>query len=217
MWVYRVEKPHRNPKHQRQPRVVDIEYSPQYALRGTHLQRLATVHRVPLFEGYTMPSVDSDSDTSAMFKQVILRPLSVPINDDPADIQLVEAFSPLCAEGDGATAYTRAWAEFSERQQALASKAQELAVDRLEWPSIWETAEVVEELHDMYLEKARVDAADAADGDASEMPSCELDPEWCHDRDKPRVSVEQYTAFIGAKVAVNLEGIGKVCGHVILR
>ena len=207
MWVYRIEKPHRNPGQQQRARFIDLEFSQQYSLHGTHLQRLATEFRVPLFEGYTMPSQDTCSETAAMFKQLVLRPLSVPCNDEPPDIQLVQAFSPLCAPGDGATAYGRSWLPFSAQQRASAEVARLRFLDRHEYPSIWETAEVCEALHAMYVKQA---AADEEDGQTDEAaPSRELDPEWCPDRDKPRATVEQYTAHVGEDVAVNLEGIAR--------
>jgi hypothetical protein len=207
MWVYRIEKPHRNPGQQQRARFVDLEFSPQYSLHGTHLQRLASELRVPLFEGFTMPSQDTCSETAAMFKQLLLRPLSVPCTDEPADIQLVQAFSPLCAPGDGATAYGRSWLRFSAQQRANAEVARLRFLDRHEYPSIWETAEVCEALHEMYLAQA---AADEEDGQPDVAPPAQvLDPEWCPDRAKPRATVEQYTAHVGEDVAVNLEGIAR--------
>ena len=208
MWVYRIEKPHRNPGQKQAPRFIDLEFAPHYTLRGTHLQRLATEFRVPLFEGYTMPSKDSDSETAAMFKQLVLRPLSVPCDDEPADVNLLKAFAPVCAPGDGGTAYTRSWQGFSAQQSKHAVVARLRFLDRYEWPSIWETEEVLGTLHDMYLEQAAKDAESGGE-DAALQGSCGLDPDWCHDRAKPRATVEQYTALVGEEVAANLEGIAR--------
>ena len=36
-----------------------------------------------------------------------------------------------------------------------------------------------------------------------------LDPEYCHDKDKPRSTMEQYVSLVGAEVATNLEGIAR--------
>ena len=208
MWVYRIEKPHRNPNQKQCPRFIDLEFASQYALRGTHLQRLATEFRVPLFEGYTMPSTDSDSETAAMFKQLVLRPLSVPCDDEPADVNLLKAFAPVCAPGAGRTAYTRSWQDFSTQQSKHAVVARLRFLDRYEQPSLWETAEVQETLHDMYLEQAAKDAESGGEDDSAQA-SCGLDPDWCHDRAKPRATVEQYTSLVGEDVAANLEGIAR--------
>ena len=91
MWVYRIEKPHWNPGQRPQRRFIDMEFSLSYALHGTHLQRLATELRVPLFEGYTMPSSLKTAETAALFKQLVLRPIAVPRNSEPVDIQLVHS------------------------------------------------------------------------------------------------------------------------------
>ena len=207
MWVYRIEKPHRNPNQKKPPRFVDLEFAPHYALRGTHLQRLATEFRVPLFEGYTMPaSIQGYKETAAMFKQLLLRPLSVPCEDAPADVNLLKAFAPVCAPGDGSDAYTRSWFEFSTEQREHAATARLRFLDRHELPSIWETAEVQETLHEMYLEQATADA-DFVDECEDAAASRGLDPEWCHDRAKPRATVQHYTALIGDDVAANLEAL----------
>lgn len=38
---------------------------------------------------------------------------------------------------------------------------------------------------------------------------CSPDPPHCHDRSKPRATVQQYTSLIGVDVAVNLEGVAR--------
>ena len=107
MLVYRIEKPHRNPGQKQTPRFIDIDISPSYQLHGTHAQRLATEFRVPQFEGFTMPSSNVCSETAALFKQLLLRPLAVPGGDEPADVQVEKAFALLCPPPDGATAFKR--------------------------------------------------------------------------------------------------------------
>jgi len=146
MYVYRVEKPHRRPDQRERPRFIDIEFAAHYSLRGTHRQRLATEFRVPLFEGFTMPSSDVDSETAAMYKQLLLRPLSVLASDDPEDIRIAKAFAPLSspqAEGAGlrsaagAQAFTRNWLVFAQAQQHTAMEGRRRFMDRYEWPSLW--------------------------------------------------------------------------------
>ena len=47
--------------------------------------------------------------------------------------------------------------------------------------------------------------AELADKDMS--GGGEADPAHCHDKEKPRATMAQYVALVGADVAVNLEGI----------
>ena len=208
MWVYRVEKGHRNPQHKPTRRFIDLPFAAHYSLHGTHEQRLASEFRVPLFEGFTMPSQLVCSETAALFKQLLLRPLSVHQSEDPADVQLVEAFAPTCAPGDGATAFSRSWLEFAHLQRRRALDGRHRFLDRYEWPSIWETAEVQEALHQMYLEKLS-ETDDNERGEEEATLGDELDPEWCPDRGKPRATVELYTALVGEDVAANLEGLAR--------
>ena len=59
---------------------------------------------------------------------------------------------------------------------------------------MWETLEVQTSLHEMYL-AARAENTEAGSDD-DELPADDaVDPAWCHDKDKPRVTMEQYTAF----------------------
>ena len=97
MWVYRIEKPRGWAEERASPRYVDIEFAERYSMHTTHLQRLATEFRVPLFEGFTMPSSNVDSETAAMYKQLLLRPLSVPQSDVPEEVKVRNAFAPLCS------------------------------------------------------------------------------------------------------------------------
>ena len=66
-----------------------------------------------------------------------------------------------------------------------------------EWPSVWETQEVQEELFGLYQARAR--------GGDEEIDS--LDPAHCPDKDKPRATARQYVSMIAMQVAPNLDGI----------
>jgi hypothetical protein len=212
MWVFRIERPAKKARH----RFIDIEFVPTYALRNTHLQRLASDFRVPLFEGFTMPSGDADSETAALYKQVLLRPLAVEENEDVApDLKLIEAFAPTCVPAsnnlgsrslEGRSAFTRNWEQFAQVQEGEALQARAQLLDRYEWPSLHETQEVYETFHGMYMEDlGDQDEAMIAPGDDTNA----FDPEYCHDRAKPRVSMAQYVALVGMDVAENLEGIAR--------
>ena len=91
MWVYRIEKPpRRGPEKRVQHRYIDVEFSSLCALRSTHLLRLATEFRVPALEGNTMPSASLCSESSALFKQLLLRSIAVSErSDESPDLRLL--------------------------------------------------------------------------------------------------------------------------------
>ena len=164
-----------------------------------------------------MPSCDADSETAALYKQVLLRPLAVGEDDEVApDLKLIEAFVPTCVPAsssnpssrslEGRNAFTRNWEQFAKVQEGQALQARALLLDRYEWPSLHETKEVYETLHGMYVEDLgdHDEAMAAPDDDAHA-----LDPEYCHDRAKPRMDLAQYVALVGVDVAENLEGIAR--------
>ena len=100
MWVYRIERPAlqgARAAFERQ-RFIDMPFAVDYVLHGSHLQRMATELRVPLFEGFTMPPSVHDSETAAYYKQLLTRPLFVPAGGDAAESKLLSAFMPLCEE-----------------------------------------------------------------------------------------------------------------------
>ena len=102
-----------------------------------------------------MPSATVCSESAALYKQLLLRPLAVTASEQPADVQLAEAFADLCPLPDGATAFNRGWLEFSSQQTTDAAAGRHRFLDRYEWPSVWETAEVQKTLLDMHLEEQK--------------------------------------------------------------
>ena len=209
MWVFRIEKTSGRTSASKRPRFIDVEYAAEYSLSASHMQRIATEFRVPLFQGFTMPATGMDSETAAMYKQILLRPTSVPICDQPEDLRVVAAFQRFCApttntELDrskaGANAFTRSWLTYARGQEEHAMEARRRFLDRYEWPSIWETQEVHDELHSMWLLDPGADEEDTHTAPGNP------EPDQCPDRDKPRVTMEQYVALIGEDVAANLEG-----------
>ena len=156
MRVFRVEKPARaGASRPPRPRFIDIEFAPHDALCTTHSQCIAAAFRVPLFEGFTMPPKLVVSETAALYKQRLLRPLEVAAYEEPEDVRLVKAFVPLgracwtsgqSRSGAGATAFTRNLLTFAEDQQHHALEARRRHMNRYEWPSLWEPAEIYPEL-----------------------------------------------------------------------
>ena len=198
MWVYRVEKAAACGS--RRPRHVCIDFASTYSLHNSHEQRLATSFRVPNFQGFTMPSSTVDSETAAMFKQLLHRPdLRVSHADCSEGDPLVHAFAKLVEqppEGpslEPSKAFSHNWVRHLATMEREGAMAWHTFLRRYEWPlDIWQTKEVVDELHGMWL-------ADNHVGD--------VEPEHCFDKDKPRATVQQYTAYVGTQVKDNMEGL----------
>ena len=79
MWVYRVELAPGAETSIRAavPRFLDMYFSPAYKLYNTHCQRIRTEPRVPMFEGFSMPTLTTDSERNAMYKQLQCRSFAV--------------------------------------------------------------------------------------------------------------------------------------------
>ena len=84
----------------RRPPHVEIPFATRYHLHKTHMQRLATEYRVPLFEGFTMPSAMHDAEVAAMFKQLLLRSMTVKVGAEAGEERLLDASASLCMSED---------------------------------------------------------------------------------------------------------------------
>ena len=216
MWVYRVELQAPLGHAPRHPRHVDIEFAQHYHLHKTHIQRLATEFRVPLFEGFTMPSATHDAEVAAMYKQLLLRPMAVKAGAEPDEDRLLDAFACMCMPEDqvfmqsasgmqharaAATCFSRSWQQWASHQKDSALQGRLRFLSRYEWPSIWETQEVQDRLFDLWTE-SEVKNDDLV---------CEEANEDLHDHDsgKPRATMQQYASIIGQEVAANLEGLAR--------
>ena len=212
MWTFRVEILPLKAQDAEPARFIDIEFSLDYKLHRTHKQRIATEFRVPLYEGFTMPPSTRDSETAAMFKSLLLRPLSIQVDERPEDIRFADAFKPLCTvvnqKLDPNHAFTSAWLDYAKKQQVLATDAMRRFLDRHEFMSLWETGEMHDELERMWEESqnTNIETAEKGDNMRCEEPAATMpDP----DLDKLRATVRQYSALIGQQVALNLEGLAR--------
>ena len=86
-----------------------------------------------------MPGSNVDSETAAMYKQILLRPTAVEASDEPQDLRIVAAFSKFCASNPhldkgtaGATAFTRNWIAYTEEQENDAMLARRCFLNRYE-------------------------------------------------------------------------------------
>ena len=151
MWVYRVERgpPSNDVNAYVRPRHIEIDFSIDYKLSSSHYQRMSSELRVPLFEGYIMPPSHRDRESACLYKQLLTRPLAVPIDERPEDIQLAASFAPLCAPQEPTVDVPRVpkerWADerlhksrgtFSKTQMELADEGRRRFLARLGLPSL---------------------------------------------------------------------------------
>ena len=111
-------------------------------------------------------------------------------------------------------AFSRNWLAFEECQSRDATEGRRRFLDRFEWPSAWETAEVEHVLRSRWDAESGgedqnpdsgADSTARPDG-RSQNPGSGADPEYCHDQGKPRATMRQYVSLIGEDAAANLEG-----------
>ena len=208
MWVYRIELPVRPEKSVRgsMPRYVDVYFHPAYKLYNSHAQRVSTEPRVPMFEGFTMPPLTVDAERNAMYKQIQCRPTSILQKDDivQSDEDALEAFKVYSSPSKGdegmdssiaaTTAFTRSFLEWEETMMAEAAEARYRFATRFEYPSLWETEEMVEELR----RKLGICIQES-------ITSPLGDP----DREKPRVTVAQYSSVLACSRIAHLEALAR--------
>lgn len=168
MWIYRVELGAPSQETCSTLRYIEIKFAQHYHLHRTHTQRLATEFRVPLFEGFTMPSATHDAEAAAMYKQLLLRPLVVEAGPEPDEDRLLKAFTPMCLPAGqseplpsssglqharaAATCFSASWQQWAARQKKHALEGRLRFLERYEWPSLWETEEVQNRLFSMWTQ-----------------------------------------------------------------
>lgn len=208
-WVYRIELPP-GPKtsvRSALPRHVDVCFHPAYKLATTHVQRISTEPRVPMFEGFTMPPLTHDPERNAMYKQIQCRPFAV--QTDGACEQtmaelVVNAFATLSQPQksppardlsvQAATAFTQCYTEWAEEMETEAQMARFRFGQRFEFPSLWETQEMV----DLLTEKLAILSDDG-------VPAIPRD----FDAKKPRCTVAMYSSMLAQQRVANLEGLAR--------
>ena len=105
----------------------------------------------------------------------------------------------------GSCAFEKTWNRYAAAQRTHASEGRRRFLNRYEYPSLWETAEVqqhLELLYSKYIHSVEEEAEEKDDVAAGEE---KLD----HDADKDRATVAQYSALVGDEVAQNLEGLAR--------
>ena len=189
------------------PRYVDLYFDPSYKLYQTHAQRISTEPRVPMFEGFTMPPLTLDPERNAMYKQVQCRPTAVHSGDTgdcDAEQLVLDAFKRYSTpkqrvSGEdlsetAAVAFTRAFLEWQQDMKTEAAIARLRFADRFEFPSLWETAEMVQLLEEKLA---------LATGTAVTVPA--TDP----DLKKPRCTASQYSSLLAESRIAHLEGLAR--------
>ena len=201
-WVYRVDYP---------PgadiSVRSVAFHEDYRLYKTHLQRISSEPRVPMFEGFTMPSLTHDSERNAMYKQVQCRPVAVEVDPNrqhTAEELVMNAFKTFSTPKgmdtgtdnsvQAHTAFTRSYLEWATDMEADAQVARHRFAARFEYPSLWETEEMVEQLR-WKLETVN----------GGNLPTTQQD----FDSEKPRCTVSMYSSLLAQQRIANLEGLAR--------
>ena len=157
------------PGTERKPKAIEFEFDPNYIHAKTRIQRLTTVFRVPMFDGFQMPSHVQDSETAAMYKQLLLRPSAIAYSDTLTEERAeLEAFAHLCSPlpADSreyftpSTAFTANWILHQQEMELDAAEGRRRFLDRFEFHSLWETEEVIAAQHDAWLERGHVGEVD---------------------------------------------------------
>ncbi|CAE7805372.1 unnamed protein product [Symbiodinium sp. CCMP2592] len=207
MWVYRVELPPTlagKSVRAALPRHVDVFFAEKYKLSASHCQRISSEPRVPMFEGFTMPTLTMDSERNAMHKQLQCRPFRVlHYEGDDTEAAVLKAFDLLSAPVGvtpaepsiaASTAFTSAFLAWHQKAKEEAAIARRGFAARFEFPSLWETREMRDVLEEK-MEAMKMDVS----------PSLASDP----DKDKERVSVGQYSSMLAMERVANLEGLAR--------
>ena len=147
----------------------EFEFDSNYTHAKTRVQRLTAELRVPMFDGFLMPSHLQDSETAAMYKQLLLRPSAIAYSDTATeDGAELEAFAHMCSPlPDGsreyftpATAFSANWIRYQREMEGDAAEGRRRFLDRFEYPSPWETEEVIAAQHGAWLERGHVGDVD---------------------------------------------------------
>ena len=209
-WVYRIELPPRPEQSVRSSvaRHVDICFDPSYKLHRSHAQRISSEPRVPMFEGFTMPPVTHDPERNAMYKQIQCRPVAIHADsslEQTMEELVLNAFASFSQpqkpsrfrdlSAQAATAFNQAYLEWFNVMEEEAQHARYLFGERFEYPSLWETQEMQDEL----TEKLRVVTA----GDIPEVASPDFDAQ------KPRCTARMYSSLLAQQRIANLEGLAR--------
>ncbi|CAJ1427508.1 unnamed protein product [Effrenium voratum] len=213
MWVYRVELPPGADTSIRAavPRFMDVYFSPSYKLYNTHCQRISTEPRVPMFEGFTMPTLTTDSERNALYKQLQCRPFSIcesKTGEISAEDLVVDAFAVLSQPRQSrsrnpslaaATAFTESYLEWFADAETAAAQGRLRLAERQEYPSLWETEE---------LQAAMAEKLALAQPDDDEL----IAPAFA-DSQQPRATVAMYTSMLAMERVANLEGLARARQH----
>ena len=214
-WVYRVEWPSSRSVKAALPHFIDIEFDDSYKLWKSCAQRISTEPRVPMFEGFTMPPLTHDSERNAMYKQVQCRPVGVHQVkqegiEQTEEVLVSEAFKlfskPVVETDDvdversrqAHTAFTKSFLDWKGEMEKEAQLARYRFAERYEYPSLWETAEMIAERKKRYLKYLEF-------YDVDELPPTATD----FDENKPRCTVAMYSSLLAQQRIANLEGLAR--------
>ena len=229
-WVYRVEF---SPFHianaqveRARPRHIDISFDSNYALSTTWIQRLSREPRVPRVEGMRFESL-ANPEMHFLLKSVLLRPVHLSpeeqtaepspikrLTREPAQLRLLRSYEALCTDGQdgqqvmqsaaGQGPFQRNYTAYKARVQALAAKAEQKRLLAADFPSLWDTKEVHQEL------RAAVARLAIAQGSAEVEPAEDTDlhqEQLLADTMDKRPTVDEHLAAEFLKLDRHFDGI----------
>ena len=221
IWVYRVELRPFAAENDDKGLHIDIPFDSSYTAARNWKQRLAMEPRIPKVDGFQFVNEEeANSQTHYLMKSILLRPVYMPIaNDDvyTKELRYLEAYKGFCRPGDGNNdwpaqsagpespgPFQRSWEIFFRKQEAVERTARRKCLEhRLQaWsaPSIWNTAEVEQELRLRVLQRRNKQNTLVAD----EVIHAEGD----HALHR-FLTVDEYVALETIKTAGNFDGISK--------
>ena len=175
---------------------MDLYFDSAYKLYKSHCQRISTEPRVPMFEGFTMPTLTTDSERNAMYKQLQCRPFAISqsrtsgrVGGGTCDRSIFRVLSSTQAGNKQPIAglpplrsRSRTWNGLRKFKRQL-TKGRLRFAKRQEYPSLWET----EELQVAMLEK--LECLEAEEEESFVIPSSERQP--------PRATVCYVLVYLG--------------------
>ena len=110
-------------------------FAKHYVLHRTHCQRMDTKHkgpRIPLLEGFTMPTQSKDPETNALYKSVLFRPMYCSGGTSKiAQCNKIQPFEHLCDE----KGWSNPWKTWFHKQKKRAIKAEQFCKNLQMTPS----------------------------------------------------------------------------------
>ena len=234
-WVYRVEFSPFNVANaqveRKRPRHIDIPFDADYSLATTWIQRLSREPRVPRVEGMKFESL-ANPEMHYLLKSVLLRPVFLSPEEattepsptkssvrEPRQLRLLRSYELLCTEPGGKDCqvlaaanagpgpFQKSYAAWKGSAQALAAKADQKRLMAADFPSLWDTQEVQQELRFAAARLAATLSSVACDAFADDAATQQQPPAQDDEQFKKRPTVKEHLAAEFLKTDRHFDGI----------